>query len=107
MVMQTSPQTETSGTRFTGALEQSEQRIRTDFTATLDAMEEHLTTALKQSEQRTIEDFRRNIKESEQRIMIAIEDAKVSTIRWIVGSTVAISFVMIGCISGAVIWVAP
>ena len=51
--------------------------------------------------------FKTALKQSEQRIMIAIEDAKVSTIRWIVGSTVAISFVMIGCISGAVIWVAP
>lgn len=51
--------------------------------------------------------FKTALEQSEQRIMIAIEDAKVSTIRWIVGSTVAISFVMIGCISGAVIWVAP
>ena len=50
--------------------------------------------------------FKTALEQSEQRIMIAIEDAKVSTIRWIVGSTVAISFVMIDCISGAVIWVA-
>ena len=96
MVTQTPPQTEPSGTRFTTALEQSEQRIITD-----------ITIALEQSEQRTIADITGALKQSEQRIMIAIEDAKVSTIRWIVGSTVAISFVMIGCISGAVIWVAP
>ena len=96
MVTQTPPQAEVSDASFKTAIKQSEQRIRTD-----------ITTALKQSEQRTIADITGALKQSEQRITIAIEDAKVSTIRWIVGSTVAISFVMIGCISGAVIWVAP
>lgn len=96
MVTQTPPQAEGSDASFKTVIKQSEQRIIID-----------ITTAIKQSEQRTIADITGALKQSEQRIMIAIEDAKVSTIRWIVGSTVAISFVMIGCISGAVIWVAP
>ena len=74
------------------ALEQSEQRIRKDFTTALGATEERFT---------------KEIKQSDYRLLIEIEKSKVATLRWMVGGLIGLSFIMVSCVVGAIIGLVP
>ncbi len=92
---------------FTAALEASEQRLRADFAAALEASEQRLradfTAALEASEQRLRSEFERDLNYAKKDILLELEKAKVTTSRWIVGTTVTLSIVMTGTVLAAII----
>ena len=89
------------------ALEQTEQRIRKDFTTALGATEERFTKKLEQSEQRIRKDVSNEIEQSDYRLLIEIEKSKVATLRWMVGGLIGLSFIMVSCVVGAIIGLVP
>lgn len=83
---------EASEQRFTKALEDSEQRLRDDF-----------TKALEDSEQRVNANVSQRIKDTEMAVLLEIEKTKVTTLRWVVGTTVTLSAFMTGSVLAAII----
>lgn len=72
---------------FRSEIEASEQRLRADF-----------TTALEASEQRLRDDFRQALNNNKTEILLEIEKAKVTTLRWTYGGTIAIALGMIAAV---------
>lgn len=72
---------------FRSEIEASEQRLRADF-----------TTALEASEQRLSDDFRQALNNNKTEILLEIEKAKVTTLRWTYGGTIAIALGMIAAV---------
>ena len=73
---------------FRSEIETSEQRLRADF-----------TTALEASEQRLRDDFRQALNNNKTEILLEIEKAKVTTLRWTYGGTIAIALGMIAAVA--------
>ena len=78
---------EASEERFLSALEASGQRLRDDFAAALEA-----------SEQRLRDEFRQALNNNKTEILLEIEKAKVTTLRWTYGGTIAIALGMIAAV---------
>ena len=72
---------------FRSEIEASEQRLRDDFAAALEA-----------SEQRLRDDFRQALNNNKTEILLEIERAKVTTLRWTYGGTIAIALGMIAAV---------
>ena len=104
---------QTLSDEFRSEIEASERRIRDDFTAALEASERRFMSALEASEQRLRDDFTSALEASEQRlrsdfahalndnkteILLEIEKAKVTTLRWTYGGTIAIALGMIAAV---------
>ena len=78
---------QTLSREFRSEIEASEQRLRADF-----------TTALEASEQRLRDDFRQSLNNNKTEILLEIEKAKVTTLRWTYGGTIAIALGMIAAV---------
>ena len=78
---------QTLSREFRSEIEGSEQRLRDDF-----------TTALEASEQRLRDDFRQSLNNNKTEILLEIEKAKVTTLRWTYGGTIAIALGMIAAV---------
>ena len=78
---------QTLSREFRSEIEASEQRLRDDFTAALEA-----------SEQRLRDDFRQALNNNKTEILLEIEKAKVTTLRWTYGGTIAIALGMIAAV---------
>ena len=87
---------------FSKALEASEQRLRDDFSKALEASEQRLrddfSKALEASEQRIRADFTHALNDNKTEILLEIEKAKVTTMRWTYGGTIAIALGMIAAV---------
>ena len=87
---------------FTKALEASEQRLRADFTKALEASEQRLRAdfakALEASEQRLRADFTHLLNDNKTEILLEIEKAKLTTLRWTYGGTIAIALGMVAAV---------
>ena len=66
------------------ALEQTERRIRNDVS----------------------NDITAEIDKSDHRLLLEIEKSKVATLRWMVGGLIGLSFIMVGCVVGAIVGLA-
>ena len=78
---------ETSENFFTKAFEGYEQRLRDDFVEALEGFEKRVSANVSQC-----------AKDTERNILLEIEKAKVTTLRWVVGTTVTLSVVMTGSV---------
>ena len=72
---------------FVSEIEASEQRLRADFAVALEA-----------SEQRLRADFRQALDNNKNEILLEIEKAKVTTLRWTYGGSIAIALGMMAAV---------
>ena len=78
---------QTLSKEFHSGIEASERRLRDDFSKALEA-----------SEQRIRADFTHALNDNKTEILLEIEKAKVTTLRWTYGGTIAIALGMIAAV---------
>ena len=79
-------------------LEQVVQTLSREFRSEIEASEQRFLSALEASEQRLREDFKQTLNNNKTEILLEIEKAKVTTLRWTYGGTIAIALGMIAAV---------
>ncbi len=79
-------------------LEQVIQTLSREFRSEIEASERRFLSALEASEQRLRDDFRQSLNNNKTEILLEIEQAKVTTLRWTYGGTIAIALGMIAAV---------
>ena len=79
-------------------LEQVVQTLTEEFRSEIEASEQRFLSALEASEQRLRDDFRQALNNNKTEILLEIEKAKVTTLRWTYGGTIAIALGMIAAV---------
>ena len=79
-------------------LENVVQALSEGFRSEIEASEQRFMSALEASEQRLREDFRQALNNNKTEILLEIEKAKVTTLRWTYGGTIAIALGMIAAV---------
>lgn len=79
-------------------LEQVVRTLSREFRSEIEASEQRFLSALEASEQRLRDDFRQALNNNKTEILLEIEKAKVTTLRWTYGGTIAIALGMIAAV---------
>ena len=79
-------------------LEQVIQTLSREFRSEIEASEQRFLSALEASEQRLRDDFKQALNNNTTEILLEIEKAKVTTLRWTYGGTIAIALGMIAAV---------
>lgn len=79
-------------------LERVVQTLSEEFRSEIEASEQRFLSALEASEQRLRDDFKQALNNNKTEILLEIEKAKVTTLRWTYGGTIAIALGMIAAV---------
>lgn len=79
-------------------LERVVQTLSEEFRSEIGASEQRFLSALEASEQRLRDDFKQALNNNKTEILLEIEKAKVTTLRWTYGGTIAIALGMIAAV---------
>ncbi len=79
-------------------LERVVQTLSEEFRSEIEASEQRFLSALEASEQRLRDDFKQALNNNKTEILLEIEKAKITTLRWTYGGTIAIALGMIAAV---------